>query len=141
MSGRDFVDTNIWLYALVEPQRAPDSDKHRRAALFISGLIRPVISSQVVRELCRNLLKKSAIAEPDLQRLIHDWYPRCELYASNEEQHLLASRLRQTASFSFWDSLIVAAALDAGCSTLYSEDMQHGQLVEGRLTITNPLLD
>ena len=140
MSGREFVDTNIWLYALVEPQRVPDSDKHRRAALFIGGLTRPVISSQVVRELCRNLVKKSAMAEPDLQRLILDWYPSCDLHASNEEQHLLASQLRETASFSFWDSLIVAAALDAGCSTLYSEDMQHGQVIDGRLTIFNPLL-
>lgn len=140
MSGREFVDTNIWLYALVEPQRAPESDKQRRAALFVAGLTRPVISSQVVRELCRNLLKKSAIAEADLQRLIRDWYPSCDLHASSEEQHLLASQLRETASFSFWDSLIVAAALDAGCSTLYSEDMQHGQIVDGRLTIFNPLL-
>lgn len=141
MTGRDFVDTNIWLYALVEPQCAPDSDKHRRAALFIGGLKRPVINSQVVRELCRNLVKQSVMAEPDLRRLIRDWYPNCELHASSEEQHLLASRLRETASFSFWDSLIVAAALDAGCSTLYSEDMQHGRVLDGRLTIINPLLD
>lgn len=141
MSGREFVDTNIWLYALVEPQSAPDSEKHRRAALFIGGLIRPVINSQVVRELCRNLVKQSVMAEPDLQRLIRDWYPSCELHASNEAQHLLASRLRETSSFSFWDSLIVAAALDAGCSTLYSEDMQHGRVVDGRLTIVNPLRD
>jgi predicted nucleic acid-binding protein len=140
MSGREFVDTNIWLYALVEPQRAPDSDKHRRAAMFIGGLVRPVISSQVVRELCRNLVKKSAMSEAELQRLIRDWYPACGLHASNEAQHLLASQLRETASFSFWDSLIVAAALDARCSTLYSEDMQHGQVVDGRLTIVNPLL-
>ena len=61
------------------------------------------------------------------------------LHASSQQQHLRASRLRETASFSFWDSLIVAAALDAGCSTLYSEDMQHGQIVDGRLMIVNPL--
>ena len=117
-----------------------DSDKHLRAAGFIGHLTRPVINSQVVRELCRNLLKKSALTEVALQRLVRDWYPSCELHPSNEAQHLLASRLRETASFSFWDSLIVAAALDAGCSTLYSEDMQHGQVVDGRLTIVNPLL-
>jgi predicted nucleic acid-binding protein len=140
MSARDFVDTNIWLYALVEPQSAPDSEKHRRAATFIRGLTRPVVSSQVVRELCRNLVRKSAMTEPDLQRLIRDWYPSCDVHASNEEQHLLASRLRESTGFSFWDSLIVASALDAGCSTLYSEDMQHGQVIDGRLTVLNPLL-
>jgi predicted nucleic acid-binding protein len=140
MSGREFVDTNIWLYALVEPQRAPDSDKHRRAAMFIGGLVRPVISSQVVRELCRNLVKKSAMSEAELQGPIRDCYPSCDLHASNEAQHPLASQLRDSASFSFWDSLIVSAALDAGCSTLYSEDMQHGQVIDGRLTLLNPLL-
>ena len=140
MSGHEFVDTNIWLYALVEPALPDDSEKHLRAALLVGQLSRPVISSQVVRELCRNLLKKSALTEAHLRRLIDDWYPNCVLHASSQQQHLLASQLRETASFSFWDSLIVAAALDAGCSTLFSEDMQHGQVVVGRLTIFNPLL-
>lgn len=63
----------------------------------------------------------------------------CEVLPSNLQQHLRASQLRQSASFSFWHSLIVAAALDAGCDTLYSEDMQHGRLIDGRLTIVNPL--
>lgn len=140
MSGHEFVDTNVWLYALVDPAHPNDGDKHLRAARFVGQLSRPVISSQVVRELCRNLLKKSALTEEHLRRLLDDWYPNCVLHASSQEQHLLASRLRETASFSFWDSLIVAAALDAGCSTLYSEDMQHGEVVDGRLTIFNPLL-
>jgi predicted nucleic acid-binding protein len=52
----------------------------------------------------------------------------------------LASRLRDSYSFSYWDSLIVAAALDAGCTTLFSEDMQHGQKIESGLTIINPFI-
>lgn len=40
--------------------------------------------------------------------------------------------------FSWFDSLIVATALDAGCDTLYTEDLQHGQVIEGKLTVTNP---
>ena len=42
--------------------------------------------------------------------------------------------------FSYWDSLIIAAALEAGCTTLYSEDLQHKQVIEGVLTILNPFL-
>ena len=53
MSGHEFVDTNIWLYALVEPALADDSEKHLRAARFVGQLSRPVISSQVVREVQR----------------------------------------------------------------------------------------
>jgi len=48
--------------------------------------------------------------------------------------------LRQQHTFSYWDSLIVAAALDAGCDMLFSEDMQHGQTIDGRLTIISPLV-
>jgi predicted nucleic acid-binding protein len=54
--------------------------------------------------------------------------------------HLKASRLRTQHQFSYWDSLIVAAALEAGCSVLYSEDMQDGQVIDGRLSIRNPLI-
>jgi predicted nucleic acid-binding protein len=48
--------------------------------------------------------------------------------------------LRKAYSLSYWDSLIIAAAIDAGCVTLFSEDMQHGQTIEGCLTIINPFI-
>ncbi len=139
MPAREFVDSNIWLHALVLAGDAGADQKHHRASDLLTRVDRPVINSQIVREVCSNLLKKAKLGEADVQRVVQDWYLTCELHPSNEQQHLLASRLRETASFSFWDSLIVAAALDAGCSTLYSEDMQHGQVVDGRLTIFNPL--
>ena len=140
MPAREFIDSNIWLYALVLAGDAAADQKHQRARDLLSRVDKPAINSQVVREVCSNLVKKARLGEAEVQRVIQDWYLTCELHPSNEQQHLLASRLRETASFSFWDSLIVAAALDAGCSTLYSEDMQHGQVIEGRLTIANPLL-
>ena len=140
MPAREFFDSNVWLYALMQASGPANSDKQRRAQALLDRTARPVINSQIVREVCSNMLKKSAIQEKGLQRLVIDLYATCEVHPSVKAQHLLASRLRETASFSFWDSLIVAAALDAGCSTLYSEDMQHGQVVDGRLTIVNPLL-
>lgn len=72
--------------------------------------------------------------------LIQGWYQDCKIVHSNVSQHLLASRLRDSYSFSYWDSLIVAAALDAGCTTLFSEDMQHGQKIENALTVINPFV-
>lgn len=50
-----------------------------------------------------------------------------------------ALSLRQRYGFSFWDCQIAAAALGAGCDTLLTEDLQHGQRLDGRLTILNPL--
>jgi predicted nucleic acid-binding protein len=51
-----------------------------------------------------------------------------------------AFRLRSKYAISFWDSLIVASALDNGCKLLYSEDMQHGQVIEKKLNIMNPFI-
>jgi predicted nucleic acid-binding protein len=92
----------------------------------------------VVREVCCNLIKKASVPEERIRKLVAGWYSDCEIVHSNATQFLLASQLRENAAFRYWDSLIVAAALDAGCSTLYSEDMQHRQVVQGQLTILNP---
>lgn len=51
-----------------------------------------------------------------------------------------AMRLGKSHSLSHWDALIVAAALLAGCDTLYSEDLQHGQVFGGSLRVVNPFL-
>jgi predicted nucleic acid-binding protein len=138
MPANVFVDSNIWLYAFVQN---PLDTRHQRAASFVLALECPVISSQVVRETCFNLVKKSGRTESELQLLLTDWLLACEVIHSNVVQHVLASQLRQDGGFSYWDSLIVAAALDAGCATLYSEDMQHGRVLRGQFTIVNPFND
>ena len=132
-----FVDSNIWLYALIQNN---GDDKHQQAANFLLQLDCPVINSQVIREICSNLKKKTSMPEEQLRVLIHGWYQDCKIVHSNASQHLLASHLRNSYSFSYWDSLIVAVALDAGCTTLFSEDMQHGQKIENQLTIINPFI-
>lgn len=137
MPAKVFVDTNIWLYSLIRRAEEND-DRHRQAADFLLNLARPVINSQVIREICSNLIKKVTMPEGQMRVLIQGWYQDCEVINSNASQHLLASRLRKSYSLSYWDSLIVAAAIDAGCATLFSEDMQHGQTIEGCLTIVNP---
>lgn len=138
MPAKVFVDTNIWLYALV---RSSGMDpRHAAAASFIGNIARPVISTQVIREVCNNLIKKAGVPEASIRMLIADWYQDCEVNEAGEHQFLHSSRLRESLALSHWDSLIVAAALDAGCEMLYSEDMQHGQVVEKRLTILNPFI-
>ena len=53
----------------------------------------------------------------------------------------LAHRIKMRDQFSYWDSLIIASALDAGCNLLYSEDLQAQQIIENQLKIVNPLLE
>jgi predicted nucleic acid-binding protein len=139
MSGKAFVDSNIWLYGLAQSDDRQGDFRFSRASSFLLGLHRPVVNSQVIREVCSNLIKKSRIAEASIQSYVSAWYRNCEVVTSSVDQFLLASELRRDGAFSYWDSLIVAAALEAGCNTLFSEDMQHGQVLRGQLTIVNPL--
>jgi predicted nucleic acid-binding protein len=78
--------------------------------------------------------------ETEVIQLIEDLYRRCEVREMTCSAHYQASRLRSLHGFSFWDSLIVSAALASGCHTLLTEDMQHSQWIEERLQILNPLL-
>jgi len=77
--------------------------------------------------------------EPSIRRILVELQAACDVVAVTVSTGLLASSLRENHHFSYWDSLIVAAGLEAGCTELWSEDLQAGRVVEGRLTIVNPL--
>lgn len=142
MPAENFVDSNILIYTL--DRFAPD--KRRRARELVYGLLQSrtgCISYQVVQEslnaLTGRLGEPAATVAVFLEEvLIPLWRigridPTPELYRSG-------LRIQARYGFSFYDSLIVAAALGAGCTTLYSEDMQDGQRIEG-LTIRNPFAE
>ncbi len=131
-----FIDSNIWLYALVES----DDPMHKIAKEMIQRVEMTVVSSQVISEVCVNLLRTARQTEKFVQELIFSFYSKYEVVSLDEALLLKASELRGKYSLSYWDSMIVAAALDASCSVLYSEDMQSGQMIEQRMRIVNPLM-
>jgi len=131
-----FIDTNIWLYAFIE---ADDTTKSGIARTLIQESD-PVVSVQVINEVCINLLRRANFTEDQISRLIESFYEKCRVVELTESGLLIASQLRQRYSLSFWDSTIVATALNADVPVLYSEDMQHGLTIEGRLQIRNPFL-
>jgi predicted nucleic acid-binding protein len=131
-----FIDTNIWLYAFIE---ADDTTKSGIARTLIQESD-PVVSVQVINEVCINLLRRANFTEDQIIRLIESFYEKCRVVELTESGLLIASQLRQRYSLSFWDSTIVATALNADVPVLYSEDMQHGLTIEGRLQIRNPFL-
>lgn len=138
MSDKAFVDSNIWLYAFF--LRPGEERRHESAKTLIDMPIRYVINEQVIAEVSSNLLRKAGMAEGVLVEIVTSFYSRCRVVSPDQETHLNASRLRATYQFSYWDSLIVAAALESRCAVLYSEDLQDGQIVDGTLTIKNPLV-
>lgn len=129
-----FIDSNVWIYLLVAGQ---DEHKHLAALALIQGR-RFAVSTQVIGEVCVGLLRKGAMSESEVSTSINSFYRNHTVVTIRQETLLSASDLRTRYSLSFWDSLIVAAAIESGAAILYSEDMQHGLLVDDRLRIVNP---
>jgi predicted nucleic acid-binding protein len=134
------VDSNLWLYALLP---TPSTDQTGEAqkktqAITLLGVMTPIISTQVINEVCSVMRRKAKFNEHQTQELLQTFRGSCEIVELSYSTLLRASHLRSRYNFSFWDGLIVASALEANASILYSEDMQTGLVVEGQLTIVNP---
>ena len=135
-SSACFVDTNIWLYAFINAQ---DSTKSSMARQLLQAS-QPVVSIQVINGICVNLLKRAIFSEEQIRLLIESFYEKYEVVELTQTAQLRASVLRERYSLSFWDSMIVASGLDASVPILYSEDMQHGLVIEKQLQIVNPFV-
>ena len=138
MNARDFIDTNVFVYQLerIDARKATIADRLIRQGITNGAAC---ISFQVVQECFNTALRKAEIplAEDDLRRYLEAvLMPLLRVHSS---VHLYRSSLdiHDRYGFSYYDSLIVAAALEAGCTRLYTEDMQHGQRID-RLTIVDP---
>jgi predicted nucleic acid-binding protein len=127
-----FLDSNVCLYLLNE-----ESTKKRKAEELLA-LENPVISLQVVNETINIGIKKFKIPPQELISHIDFLLLNCDLVNLSILLQKKAIDLHYRYQFSYYDSLIISAALEARCSILYSEDMQHGMVVEDKLTIINP---
>jgi predicted nucleic acid-binding protein len=138
MSAVDFLDTNVLVYAVDSAQ----PDKRAIAqALIAHGLAEQtaLVSFQVVQETLQALTRKVRVVARTADAadflssvLLPLWkvQPSAKIY-------LKALDIQAKQGLAFYDSLIVSAALEAGCRRLLSEDMQHGQRIGG-LRIENP---
>ena len=131
-----FIDTNIWLYSFIESQ---DKEKSRIAKSIITESD-IVLSTQIVNEMSVNLLKKARFSETTIRELIISLYERYRILELSSEILINASEIRKKFSFSFWDSIVAASALDSDAQYLISEDMQNGFKFDGQLTVVNPFL-
>ena len=135
MKGTEaFFDTNVLLYLL-----SADDTKADRAESLIAG--GGIISVQVLNEFASVALRKHALSYTEVRDVLEPIRSVCTLLPLTAETHGQGLKLAERYGFSFYDALIVAAALSAGSERLYSEDMQHGQCIENRLTLCNPFLE
>lgn len=125
-----FFDTNILVYAFLDIEK-------RKVALELIG-DGGIISAQVLNEFTNVARRLRQRAWPEIElavAVIRDHFP--DVVPLTADTHKNALALARDHGLAFYDALIVAAAIEAGCDMLWSEDMQHGRVIDG-LTIRNP---
>ncbi len=137
MSAKVFFDTNVLVYAFDnnEPEKAETAQKLIDEFGSIGKL---VLSTQVLQELYVTLTRTGKLSiEKSKAKLIVDSFSEFELIQVDKNIISMAMKRNQSKDFSFWDSLIVEAALSSDCNTLYTEDMHDGLEVDS-LVLRNP---
>lgn len=132
MRGTDaFFDTHVLLYLL-----SADAAKADRAEQVIAQ--GGIISVQVLNEFAAVASRKLKMPYAEIRDVLTTLRPLVMVEPLTEATHAAALALAERYGFAFYDCLIVAAALEAGCQVLYSEDLQVGQLIENCLVVRNP---
>ena len=137
MATRSFIDTNILIYA-----EASDEPAKQKAALALLRLLYEdasgVISTQVLQEYCNVALGKLKLS-PQYIREQLDLYEQFEVIQVTPAIIRAGLDLNQIRSVTFYDAIVLASAQTAGCSVLYSEDLNAGEVV-GDVRIINPFV-
>jgi len=130
MSAADFFDTNVLLYLL-----SADAAKADRAEQLVAT--GGIVSVQVLNEFASVARRRLRMPIAEIKVILSTIRSICTVKPLDVETHELGLDLAERYRYSIYDCFILAAALRAGCSILYSEDLQHKQQID-RLTIVNP---
>lgn len=135
MSDKAFFDTDVLVYVLGQKDERTETAE----ALLAAG---GVISVQVLNELASVLRKKLRMSWEEVGDALAAIRALCPSPAPlTTDTHDGGLRIAVKYGYTIYDGLIAAAALEAKCTTLYSEDLQDGQVIEGRLTVRNPFVN
>jgi predicted nucleic acid-binding protein len=131
-----FLDSNVLIYAYYDREK----DKQAISRELISNN-KTIISTQVLQEMSNVLNRKFNADYDTIKPLLLECISNCgKVHINTQSTALLACDIAKRYSYSYYDSLIISAALEANCDTLYSEDMQNGQVIEKVLRIVNPFV-
>ncbi len=135
MQDKIFLDTNIIIYAFSE-------DEVEKQSVTLKLLDRQddnvLISKQVINELANILLKKFKLTSNQVEAAILELDTIVNIADFNLSTQIKALHIKDKYNLQFYDSLIIATALENRCTILYTEDMHHDLLIENRLKIVNP---
>jgi predicted nucleic acid-binding protein len=132
MNAKPFFDTNVLVYVIGEN----DARTAPAEALVAKG---GVVSVQVLNELAAVARRKLGMTWPDIEEVLAAIRVLCPSPVPlTIETHEAGLRIAARYQFHIYDALVAAAAIEAECTTLYSEDLPDGQVIDGSLTIRNP---
>lgn len=134
-NAKVFIDTNILLYAYSSSEIAK---KEKVLLLLENEMIS--LSTHVTNEFIWVMSRKFNVGMDSLRLIVSNLFELYEVSLLNQSNILKAIDISAEFKFSYWDSLMVSSALAANCKVFYTEDLQHGQVIENRLEVTNPFV-
>jgi len=134
MNGaRIFLDTNVFVYMY-----DASTPKKKEISLSLLDSNECITSTQAMNELCNVLTRKFKTPLSNVKQILHDIQQVTEVRLINTDTILYTLGIMEQYQYSYYDSLMLASALESNCTTLVSEDMQSGQLINNMLKILNP---
>jgi predicted nucleic acid-binding protein len=133
MSVKAFLDTNILIYVYSQ-----DEPIKQQQAIACTHQEEAWISTQVLNETINVLRRKFLIEFPKISDVVDELTQQLQIAIVSPKTIQNALILAQRYQYHYFDSLILASALEVGCNRLYSEDLQNGQVIDNKLTIINP---
>jgi len=131
------IDTNLWVYLYA---KNPDNKYRKVRELIDNHFDSIIISTQILGELYNVLTKKKLIDQEAAKQIILENSLNFQVVEIDLIKVVTALDINSRYGYSYWDSLVIATALNYDCSIIYSEDMQHNQFIENKTRIVNPLL-
>jgi predicted nucleic acid-binding protein len=135
MKDKVFIDTNILIYLYSE-----DEIEKQQIAESLLDNSSPVISIQILNEISNVMMKKMKLDHGTISRVIDELSTYCIVKGITVGTIQSAIKIAEKYRYSYYDSLVMASALEDQCKILYSEDMQHRQHIEDQLRVINPFL-
>ena len=133
MKDNIFIDTNVLVYTYSISELSKQTIARKLIEQNIS-----FISTQVLQELVNTITRKFKYSFTDAVLAVNECKINNKVHVNSISTILSACDIAREYKFSFYDSLIIAAALESGCTQLYSEDMHNGLVIKNTLTIINP---
>ena len=131
MQDKIFFDSNVLIYYATEPSRKV------MVAKLMAESYEVFISLQCLNEFTNVCLKRKLLDDEAIKASIQEFRTFFDVWKSGEETILKAMDIHSRYQYSYYDSLIIATAIECCCEVLYSEDMQDGHIIEG-VKIVNP---